>query len=170
MKIRPERTEDANDVHHVNRQAFGQENEAILVETLLSSPEAIPELSLVAEQDGRVVGHILFSPIVIETSSGEVSALALAPVAVLPEFQNQGIGSRLVQDGLEACRQLGHKIVIVLGHANYYPRFGFSPARARGIEAPFPVPDEAWMAVELQAGALDGVRGKVKYPPAFDEV
>ena len=169
ITIRPERTEDYAAIHDVNLLAFGQEVEPRLVENLRQSADFIPELSLVAVEAGRVVGHILFSPLVIETKDGAVPALALAVMAVRPEFQNQGIGSELVRDGLERCRSRGHRIVVVIGHPEYYPRFGFSPARAKGLEVPFPVPDEAFLVLELVRGALDKVSGVVKYPPAFDE-
>ena len=165
--IRYEIPEDFAAVYEVNRRAFGRENEARLVEALRREGDAI---SLVAEVEGRVIGHILFSPIRIEAQDGTAAAMSLAPMAVLPEFQNRGAGSALVRGGLEECRRQGHEIVIVLGHANFYPRFGFSPARPMGIEPPFQAPDEAWMALALQPGGLEGVRGVVKYPPAFDEV
>jgi predicted N-acetyltransferase YhbS len=97
-------------------------------------------------------------------------ALALAPMAVRPEFQNLGIGSRLIREGLERCRNLGHKIVIVAGHPEYYPRFGFTSSRAKGLEAPFPVPDEAFMVIELIPGALDSVSGMIVYPAPFEGV
>ena len=170
ITIRPETTEDYAAIHEVNLLAFGQEIESRLVEALRESPDFIPELSLVAIEGGQVVGHILFSPMVIETKDGAVPALTLAPLAVRPEFQNQGIGSQLVRDGLERCRRLAHRIVVVVGHPAYYPRFGFSPARAQGLEAPFPVPDEAFLALELVRGALDGVAGMVRFPPPFNEV
>jgi putative acetyltransferase len=170
ITIRPETTEDYDAIHRVNFTAFGKENEPHLVETLRQAADAIPELSLVAVVEGQVVGHILFSPITIEIQNGSVPALSLAPLAVLPEFQNQGIGSALVQSGLKECQRLGHGIVIVLGHPGFYPRFGFTPARARGIDSPFNVSDDVWMALELRPGALDSVRGRAKYPPAFDEV
>jgi putative acetyltransferase len=166
--IHPETAEDYAAIREVNALAFGREVEAVLVEALRESPDFIPELSLVAVEAGRLVGHILFSPLVIETKDGPVPALTLAPLAVRPELQNQGIGSELVRDGLERCRSLGHRIVVVVGHPAYYPRFGFSPAGARGLEAPFPVPDEAFMVLELVSGALEGVAGIVKYPPPFD--
>ncbi|UCD57603.1 MAG: N-acetyltransferase, partial [Candidatus Hydrogenedentota bacterium] len=118
----------------------------------------------------QIVGHILFTPIIIETQRGAVSALALAPMAVRPEFQNQGVGSELVRQGLKECRRLGHKVVVVVGHPTYYPRFGFSSARAKGLEAPFHVSDEAFLALELVPAALDGRSGMVKYPSEFDEV
>jgi len=168
--IRPETAEDYAAIRDVNALAFGREEEARLVEALRGLPEFIPELSLVAVEGGKVVGHILFSPMVIETKSGAVPALGLALLAVRPEFQNQGIGSALARDGLERCRNLGHRIVVVVGHPAYYPRFGFSPARAQGLEAPFPVPDEAFLALALVPGGLDGVAGMVRYPPPFSEV
>lgn len=168
--IRPETAEDYAAIHEVNALAFRRDVEARLIEALRGSPDFIPELSLVAVEGGRVVGHILFSPMAIETKDGAVPALALAVLAVRPELQNQGIGSELVRDGLERCRRLGHRIVVVVGHPGYYPRFGFSPARARGLEAPFPVPDEAFLALELVPGALEGVVGMVRYPPPFSEI
>jgi putative acetyltransferase len=91
-------------------------------------------------------------------------------MAVHPEFQNRGIGSELVRQGLERCRKLGYKVVIVVGHPTYYPRFGFISARAKGLETPFPVPDEAFMVIELTPGALNGISGMIIYPPAFEEV
>jgi len=169
ITIRPETAEDYAAIREVNTLAFGREVEARLVENLRRLPDFIPELSLVGIEAGQVVGHILFSPLVIETQEGAVPAVALATLAVRPEFQNQGIGSELVRDGLERCRNLRHRIVVVVGHPAYYPRFGFSPARERGLEAPFPVPDEAFLALELVPGALDGVAGVVRYPPPFGE-
>jgi putative acetyltransferase len=154
----------------VNRLAFDGEAEPRLVDLIRLSEDFIPELSLVAEADGRVVGHILFSRISIQTETGSIPALSLAPMAVLPEYQNQGLGSALVRRGLEECRRLGHAIVIVLGHADFYPRFGFSAALAKALEGPFGDVGEAWMALELVPGALDSVRGRVVYPSAFEGV
>jgi len=124
----------------------------------------------VAIKNGKVVGHILFSRINIETKVGLVPALALAPMAVHPEFQNQGVGSELLRQGLERCRNLGHSVVIVVGHPTYYPPFGFTSARRKGLEAPFPVSDEVFMVLELAPGALKNVKGMVIYPPEFEEV
>lgn len=169
-EIRREEASDRDAVYEVNLQAFGQETEPRLVEAVRESPSFIPELSLVALEDGEVVGHILFSAMNIQTAQGDVPALALAPLAVLPAYQNRGIGSRLVEEGLAECRSLGHGIVVVVGHPGYYPRFGFVPARGRGLEAPFQVPDEAFMVLELAPGALHGVAGMIRYSPAFDEV
>ena len=112
----------------------------------------------------------MFSPISIETEAGTLSALALAPMAVHPDFQNQGIGSQLVRQGLDHCRKLGHKVVILVGHPEYYPRFGFIPAKSKRLVVPFPVPDEGFIVMELENGALDGISGMVKYPAPFEDV
>ena len=168
--IRPEHPDDHASIEEVNRLAFGQDDEARLVAKLRLADGFDPALSLVAVRDGKVVGHILFSPIRIDTDRGDVPALALAPMAVLPDLQRRGIGSDLVRVGLEACRRAGHVIVVVLGHAEYYPRFGFTPASGFGIRPPFPVPDEAFMASALAPDGLEGVGGVVRYPPPFDDV
>lgn len=168
--ISPEREEDITAIRDVNLLAFRGEAEARLVEILRRSPEFIPELSLVAVLDGRVVGHILFSRIAIVSETVETPALALAPMAVRPEYQRRGIGSKLVRRGLDECRRLGHGIVVVLGHADYYPRFGFVPARPGGILPPYEVGDQYFMVRELIPGALDGVAGVVSYPAAFQGV
>ena len=123
-----------------------------------------------AVKEGRVVGHILFSPFTIESKKGSLPALALASMAVQPEFQNQGIGSKLVREGLERCRSLGHRVVVVVGHPAFYPRFGFTSARAKGLEARIPVPDEVFMVCELVSDALDGVSGMIVYPAPFKGV
>ena len=125
-------------------------------------------MSLVAEMDGQVVGHILFSRVAIVTEFGTVEALSLAPMAVMPDCQRQGIGSKLVEAGLEACRERGHKIIVVLGHPEFYPRFGFSAELAQPLESPFGGGD-AWMALELVPGALEGVQGRVEFSPPFSE-
>jgi putative acetyltransferase len=138
-------------------------DEADLVDKLRAGEHVL--ISLVAELDGSIVGHIMFSRIWINTPQELVSAVALAPVAVLPEHQREGIGGLLVQRGLELLRGRGERIVIVVGHPTYYPRFGFSTDAAKLLESPFP--PEAFMAMELSAGALDGIRGSVVYPPAF---
>jgi putative acetyltransferase len=155
-------------IFEINRLAFGQENEAKLVENIRYLPNFNSALSLVAVEGDRLVGHILFSEIAIVSPQGDVIALALAPLAVLPQFQNQGVGSQLVRAGLKQCQILGYKIVIVLGRPNFYSRFGFVPAIDRGLRSPFSVPDEAFMVLELVPGALNGVSGMVKYPSLFD--
>ena len=162
--IRPESTADEDAIRHVHRLAFGQDDEARLVDELREG--GFVRVSLVTERAGRVVGHILFSDLPIITGVETVAALALAPMAVVPELQNQGIGSALVRRGLEACRQEGHRVVVVLGHAHFYPRFGFSPLLAAHLESPFSGKD-SFMALELMPGSLDGVVGRVQYPPPF---
>jgi putative acetyltransferase len=162
--IRSETTADQEAIRHVNRLAFGQEDEARLVDALRG--RGYVRVSLVAEKTSQLVGHILFSDLPIITEGGTVPALALAPMAVLPGLQNQGIGSALVHKGLEACRQQGHRIVVVVGHTHFYPRFGFSPKLAAHLESPFSGSD-SFMALELVPGALDGVVGRAQYPPPF---
>lgn len=168
--IRRETPGDYESIAVVNRRAFGQEEEGLLIEKIRGSDGFDPSLSLVAEIEGDVVGHILFSTIQIETERGDVPALALAPMSVLPDFQNRGIGSQLVRAGLDISRQAGHAIVVVLGHPDYYPRFGFQPASQFGVRSPFDVPDDVFMVQGLIPGALDTVSGVVKYPSPFDGV
>jgi putative acetyltransferase len=164
VEIRPENRGDRDAIWHVNNAAFGGDAEADLVDALRGSGFA--ELSLVAEFDGEIVGHILFSPVSIMTKAGMVDALSLAPMAVAPGRQRTGIGSRRVKEGLKICRQRGHAIVIVLGHPEFYPRFGFSAELAASLESPFGG-GEAWMALELVAGVMAGIKGRVEYPPPF---
>ena len=135
VTIRREVNIDTKSIRRVNRLAFGRDDEARLVDALRDGGYA--RLSLVAEVGGDVVGHILFSDLPIVTGSGTVSSLALAPMAVVPELQRQGIGSRLVERGLSDCRAEGHRIVVVLGHSEFYPRFGFSEELARPLLSPF---------------------------------
>ena len=163
LTVRAEAPEDFEAIGEVNRQAFGGEDEARLVGALRAGGYA--RLSLVAEEGGRVVGHILFSDLPIVTQRCTLQALSLAPLAVLPDRQRQGIGSRLVREGLRACADAGHRIVVVLGHPDYYPRFGFSSRLAERLKAPFSGP--AFMALELVPGALAGVAGQLRYPPPF---
>ncbi|MCF6409429.1 GNAT family N-acetyltransferase [Pseudalkalibacillus salsuginis] len=170
-KIRGEVVEDIQKIKEVNDQAFGQENEAMLVEAIRKSDSFIPDLSLVAEtNDGDVIGHILFSLISIETTDGNESVLALAPMAVKPEWQNKGVGSSLVREGLERCKAADYRSVVVLGHPEFYPRFGFVRASTKGIRLPFEVSDEVFMIHELVPGILEGIEGTVRYPEAFSEV
>jgi putative acetyltransferase len=163
--IRPETPDDFDAIRHVNLLAFGQDAEARLVDALRDG--GYVRASLVAARDEQVVGHILFSDLPIVTEAGAVPALALAPLAVLPEVQNQGIGSALIRRGLELCREQGHRIVVVLGHPHFYPRFGFSAKLASALASPFGSGD-SWMALELLPGALDQVSGQVVYPPPFE--
>lgn len=166
VRIRVENTGSIDEratIRAVNEAAFGGSDEADLVDRLRSDDHAL--LSLVAELESGIIAHIMFSRMWINTPSRLVPAVALAPVAVLPAHQRKGIGSLLIQHGLELLRGRGESIVIVVGHPAYYPRFGFSTDRARALESPFP--REAFMAMELRSGALDGIQGPVVYPPAF---
>jgi len=167
LTIRRETPEDIDSIRRVNRQAFDQDEEAELVDRLRNR-DAVT-LSLVAVQEDGIVGHILFSPVTVESEHSSFAAVTLAPMAVLPTHQRQEIGSQLVRAGLEECRRLGHQIVVVLGHPDYYPRFGFVPAKARGIDCEFEAPQEAWMLLELKERALSGRDGTVKFQPEFQE-
>lgn len=161
--FRPEAESDSDAVFNVNQRAFPTPAEAILVDALRDS--GYVRVSLVAEIEGQIVGHILFSDLPIVTSQGTVSALSLAPMAVVPEYQRQGIGSELVRKGLAACKEQGHRIVVVLGWPHFYPRFGFSAELARTLESSFS--GDSFMAMELVSGSLNGVFGRVEYPPPF---
>lgn len=166
--IRTESVGDSAAIRRVLEQAFGSPNEADLVDALRQ--RGAITLSLVATLDDQVVGHILFTPVTIEEGSSSFPAIGLGPMAVLPQHQNRGTGSKLVRAGLQKCGNAGHEIVVVLGHPNYYPRFGFTPAKPRGIQWEFDVPDEVFMVVELREGALAGRSGVVRYQPEFASV
>jgi putative acetyltransferase len=167
-RVRRERPDDVPAVRRVNEAAFGRAVEADLVDALRDRGTAT--LSLVAVLQDRVVGHILFSPVTIE-SGGEVTAsLGLGPMAVLPAHQRQGIGRLLVRAGIEECRRAGHGGVVVLGHPEYYSRFGFVLASRLGLAWEHPAPDEAFMALELRDGALPRPSGIVRYQPEFGGV
>jgi len=163
--IRKETAEDIPSIRAVVHAAFGTAGEAGLVDGLRRSGALT--LSAVAVVGSRVVGHVAFSPVTI---GGPHLALALAPVAVAPDCQRQGIGSALIRWSLEECRRLEHGVVIVVGEPAYYPRFGFTPAAPFGIQCPFPVPPEAFMVLELSPGATSGCRGMIRYRPEFDSV
>lgn len=168
IAVRDEKTEDRESVRRVNELAFGRRNEADLVDALRAN--ARPYISLVAEIDELVVGHIFFSPVSIETETGAFTAMGLAPMAVLLDCQNQGIGSQLVREGLKECKRIGQDIVVVLGHPKFYPRFGFEPASLNGLRCEYDVPDDVFMVTELEPIALAGRRGLVKYHPEFSKV
>jgi putative acetyltransferase len=161
--IREERPGDATPIWRVNAEAFGQCEEADLVDALRESDTVL--LSLVAEVDGDIVGHILFTRLTIQTPDRVARGVALAPLAVLPKYQRQGIGSSLVSEGLDRLRQQNERIVVVLGHPDFYSKFGFTSRLATTLASPFS--GDAWMAAELVPGALDGIVGKVSYPPPF---
>lgn len=165
--VRAERARDRASVRALHRRAFGTEAEANLVDALRE--KARPLVSLVAQERGRVVGHILFSPVTLG-GPAEPRIMGLAPMAVAPERQRRGIGSALVRAGLEACRALGCDAVVVLGHPSYYPRFGFSPAARFGLGCEYEAPPEAFQLLELRPGALRGAAGTVRYHAAFRDL
>lgn len=168
LEIRPEQPGDAEAIRRVHELAFGFPSEGQLVDRLRRSNGFVPTLSLVAATGGQVAGHILFTKVYIIGAGGtRHETLALAPVAVLPARQRQGIGERLVRRGLADAGQLGYRSVVVLGHPAYYPRFGFRPAGQWGIKAPFPVSPGAFMALELVPGGLARAPGTVQYPAEF---
>ncbi|MCL0069968.1 N-acetyltransferase [Dehalococcoidia bacterium] len=167
MLIRAEKENDRDGVYAVNLSAFETPSEANLVDTLRE--QAQPVVSLVADDKGEIVGHITFSPVSLSGHSN-VKVMGLGPMAVAREHQRKGIGSALVRAGLEQCRQLGFTAVAVLGHPEYYPRFGFSPSCRFGIDSEFEVPEEVFMAMELDPEALSGKAGRVKYHAAFSNL
>lgn len=170
ITVRSETPEDFQAIYELNKQAFNGEAEATLINNLRNTKGFIPELSLVALKDDLLVGHILFSLIHIKTDTDKVPVLALAPMAVLPEYQRRGIGTEMVKKGLEKCKDLSYKAIVVVGHPEYYPRFGFVPAREKGLRLPFDAPDEAFMVYEITPDCLAGNTGVIEYPPEFADV
>lgn len=168
--IRQEKATDYPAVYNVHTKAFGRKDEARLTDRLRLSDIFIPELSLVAICDNELVGHIMFTEVSVVDDDRETVSLSLAPMAVIPVMQREGIGSLLVNSGLSKARELGYESVIVLGHREYYPRFGFEPTNKWGIKAPFNVPDHVFMGLELVEGAFSGVRGIVRYAREFQEI
>ncbi|MFD1064899.1 GNAT family N-acetyltransferase [Oceanobacillus locisalsi] len=175
IKTRQEQPKDYPKTEALIEQTFRNEvmsdhQEHFLVDRIRKSNAFIPELSIVAvNQQNDIIGQILFSKISIENKEQTTASLALAPISVHPDYQNRGVGSMLMEEGLEQAEAVGYHSVIVLGHANYYPRFGFKPTSLWEIKAPFEVPDEAFMALELKKGALNQVSGVVQYSDAFSE-
>lgn len=172
ISLRQETKDDFKEVFELNHIAFGQENEAKLVDALRKNQTAyIPELSIVATEKNKIVGHILFTKINIKDDIGNLNeSLGLAPMAVRPELQKSGIGGQLIKKGFEVAKELGFKSVIVLGHEHYYPRFGFQPADKWKIKAPFEVPPNVFMAIELVTDGLRDISGTVVYPKEFETV
>ena len=164
--VRPETPDDIPGIREVNRLAFGQDEEADLVDALRDGGDAVA--SLVAEEDGRIVGHILFSPVTLSGKGTDLKLAVLAPMAVMPDYQKQGIGSALVEKGLKRCESKGYQAAVVVGYPEYYPRFGFVPASRFGIKSEYDVPDEVFMVKELVSGILAGYSGVVKYHPLFN--
>ncbi|MEM9525984.1 MAG: N-acetyltransferase [Bacteroidota bacterium] len=174
LSIRQETTSDYPAVFALIKSAFEKEvhsdhREQFLVERLRSSPAFIPALSLVAESHGKIVGHILLTSIWIKNGDKAFPSLALAPVSVLPNKQGNGIGAKLIREAHERATCLGHQSVVLLGHAGYYPRFGYERADKYGIRLPFPAPPENCLVTALTPAGLAGVTGTVEYPQAFFE-
>jgi len=164
--VRPERPNDVDGIGRANEEAFGRPNEARLVAEIRRTAHFEPALSLVAEVAGRIVGHAMFSHLSIREGDNAYPAVALGPVAVLPKWQRQGVGSAMIRHGLGAAKAAGHRVVVLLGHPSYYPRFGFEPSARHGIVQSFPVGD-ASMVFFLDPSARGEVRGTVEWPPAF---
>lgn len=176
VTIRQEQAGDYELTENVVKHAFANaehsdKQEHKLVSRIRKSNAFIPKLSLVAtdKKTNQLLGHILLSRINIMDQDQITESLALAPVSVLPEYQNKGIGKLLIREALTEAKELGFHSVVVLGHPEYYPKFGFKQAALWGIKAPFDVPDEAFMAIELRENALNGVSGVVEYPSVFFE-
>lgn len=175
VEIRREQKGDSPMIHDLIVSAFANVQESdhreqFLVERLHRSDGFVPELSLVAETDGgEIVGYVLLTKVEIVSKNGIATSLGLAPLAVRPEFQRQGIGGMLLEDAHRRAASLGYDTVVLLGHKDYYPRFGYRKAMDFGIEFPFDAPLESCMIVELRPGAADGLSGIVRYPDAFSE-
>lgn len=167
MEIRKEKSQDMEVVREVHRKAFGQDQEASIVDRLRQHCSDL--LSLVAVVEDEIVGHILYSPATIEGDHGTVQGMGLAPMAVLPQHQRQGIGSELIRAGLAELKKKQCPFIIVLGHPEYYPRFGFEPASRRGIRCEWDMPDEAFMILVLDESAGVGPSGVARYRPEFAE-
>jgi putative acetyltransferase len=167
LKIREERPVDAEAIRIVNLAAFGTTTEADLVESLRR--HGAPIISLVAEEEPNIVGHIMFSPVTLD-GQGPPALMGLAPMAVVPARQRRGIGASIVVEGLERCRHINAGAVVVLGHAEYYPRFGFVPASRFSLRCEYDVPENVFMVRELHGGALKGVSGTVRYHPVLANV
>ena len=165
IEIREERQGDVAAIRDVNQLAFGQPQEGELVDALRANGGVL--LSLVAISNGRIVGHILYSPIVV---GGEFNGAALGPMAVHPDYQRQGIGSQLVAAGTRRLAEAGCPFVIVLGHPEFYPRFGFTPASAFGITCEWDVPGDAFMVLILDRTKSEGVSGRAHYRSEFSMV
>jgi len=168
MNIRKEKDSDKENIWTVNAEAFETEVEANLVNALRDS--GIPFISLVAEEDEEIVGHILFTPVELIADDSALKLMGLAPMAVLPELQKKGIGSQLVKTGIEKCSTQGYDAIVVLGHPEYYPKFGFITSVKYGIKSEYDVPDEAFMLLELKEGSLKDKIGVIKYHAAFGSV
>jgi len=169
MEIRTEKASDDEAVFELNYLAFShREDESRLIERIRTSAGFISELSLVAEDNGRIVGHVLFSRAEVIDGEDRHDVIVLAPIAVLPSYQKCGIGGSLIREGLRRCEALGYRYVFLIGHPTYYPKFGFMPARAHGFELKqFEVPDSVFMFISLTNELLEAIKGELRYPNVF---
>jgi putative acetyltransferase len=167
MLIWQEKKDDIPSIRRLNEIAFGQKAEADLVDALRL--RGAITLSLVALEGERIVGHILFSPVTIEQESSAIKAVGLGPMAVLPEYQNKGIGSQLVRHGIEELKNQGIALIVVLGHPAFYPRFGFVPASTYSLRSEYDVPDEVFMALVINEEAARSIKGTVHYQREFSD-
>ena len=168
MNIRTEKATDVDKIWNINAEAFETEAETNLVNALRDS--GVSYISLVAEKDNELVGHILFTPVELVGDDTDLKLMGLAPMSVVPKVQNRGIGSVLVEAGIEQCVSKGFDAIVVLGHPEYYPKFGFVPSVKYDIKSEYEVPDEAFMVLELTKGSLQGKQGIIKYHEAFGSV
>jgi putative acetyltransferase len=166
--IREERPEDIPAIREVNQQAFGRPGEGQLVDALRENGAILA--SLVAVQEGKVVGHILYSPVTAGSGGESLVGAGLGPMAVLPGCQRQGIGGKLIEAGNQKMGEAGYPFIVVLGHTGYYPRFGFRPARSYGVRCEWEVPEEVFMILVLEPVKMEGVSGLVSYRPEFSSV
>ncbi len=175
MEIRKSAESERKEILNIHNQAFGEDKGpeiAKLVDDLLNDKTAMPILSLVAIEDKKIIGHILFTKATIIQTKLSVSTQILAPLAILPDHQKKGIGEKLINEGIRQLKELGTELVFVLGHPSYYPRCGFFPAGERGFEAPYPIPEEhaaAWMVQSLNGNALETTNGKVQCSNVLNE-
>ncbi len=164
MLVRDEKERDRSEVHALNLAAFDTPTEAVLVDRLRK--EAQPVISMIALDGERVVGHIMFSPVTL-SGHEDLRIAGLGPMAVEPTYQGKGLGSALVRAGLKRCKEQGYGAVVVLGHPEYYPRFGFAPAARFDICCEYEAPQEAFMSIELESGYFKDAEGTVRYHSAF---
>jgi putative acetyltransferase len=169
-EVRPERPSDVPLIYKVNEAAFGRPDEAKLVDALRVANASLLSLVAIEPDSGDIIGHILFSPVTVQSDSDSFQAVGLGPMAVMPQHQLSGTGTALVRAGLIRLREDGHEAVVVLGHPTYYPRFGFERASTFGLRWEKSASDAAFMVLELTAGALRGRRGIVRYRPEFGAV
>ena len=170
ISIRPEDPADIDEIYELNRFVFGQDNEARLVDQIRQGPNFIPQLSLVAYSDEKLIGYILFSKITITNGDFKYESLGVTSMVVHPAFQKRGLGSKLLIIGLQKATELSYSDVFVFGHEFYFPKFGFLPAARWNIRPPFDVPSEVFMALELIPNALQNVSGIVEFPIEFSVI